>query len=247
MRDPRDLRAIGWNCHGVALRKRGKVLDTLHAQFDFDFAFFQEWSRAGAEKELFDRCIVYSAPPMGAWLRSAIAVHVGHAHAIEGEPLCSGRCIALNINLDGWPPLRLISAHLHAHTTRRDFEATIQQVRDCLNYGADDRQVILSIDAQDGLGQDHTRCGSSVGQWSVDEAGWRGDLVLELLREFDLVAVNTLRKGIHGQHTCYYDNKQQPKQIDYICCSRSLVPRLTCEVRITDAKKSDHRPLFLKA
>eukprot|EP00959_Pyramimonas_sp_CCMP1952_P287962 6021780-Pyramimonas_sp.AAC.1 len=57
-------------------------------------------------------------------------------------------------------------------------------------------RAIVSVDAQDGLGAGD---GETVGQHSATKMARRGDMLSDLMTEFDLVATNTFSRGQWGQ------------------------------------------------
>ncbi|CAK0872038.1 unnamed protein product [Prorocentrum cordatum] len=66
------------------------------------------------------------------------------------------------------------------------------------------------------------------------------------LRAFDavgLVATNTFSKGQPGQATCFFNNRKEPRQIDFTLAHRDWLRKTQCQARFSDATESDHLPL----
>ncbi|CAK0805006.1 unnamed protein product, partial [Prorocentrum cordatum] len=106
-----------------------------------------------------------------------------------------------------------------------------------------DCHAIVSFDAQDGLGFGD---GETFGQHSATKMTWRGEMLFDLMTEFDLVATNTFSRGQWGQAACYCGNRKEPGQIDFMLCRRDWLTSATCRARFTDAEQSDHLPLLLR-
>eukprot|EP00959_Pyramimonas_sp_CCMP1952_P152190 3184174-Pyramimonas_sp.AAC.1 len=89
-----------------------------------------------------------------------------------------------------------------------------------------DCHAIVSVGAQEVLGIGD---GETVGQHSAAKMTWRGELLFDLMTEFDVVATNTFSRGQWGLATCYYDNRKEPGQIDFMLCHREWLTSATCQ------------------
>eukprot|EP00959_Pyramimonas_sp_CCMP1952_P139260 2914737-Pyramimonas_sp.AAC.1 len=76
-----------------------------------------------------------------------------------------------------------------------------------------DCHAMASVGAQYGLGIGD---GETVGQYSATKMTWRGEMLFDLMTEFDLVATHTFPRGQWGQAACYCDNRKGPGQIDFM-------------------------------
>eukprot|EP00959_Pyramimonas_sp_CCMP1952_P046080 962548-Pyramimonas_sp.AAC.1 len=62
------------------------------------------------------------------------------------------------------------------------------------------------------------------------------------MQEFDLVATNTFTMGKWGQHRCFYNDRREPRQIDFMLVSRDWRRKCECQARFSDATESDRVP-----
>ncbi|CAK0806125.1 unnamed protein product [Prorocentrum cordatum] len=243
VKDIRDLTVLGWNATGVLAKRRRAVLESLTDEFDASLILFQEWCVAGGAQQTYDGYVVHVSPPSGAWQRCAIAVANSLAPSVIGEPQFHGRTMALDLQLSIWGRVRAITSHLFSHIVRCEYAETVQQLRECLTTMPIDCHAIVSIDAQDGLGVPD---GDTVGPFSTSEMAWRGEMLHDLMAEFDLIAANTYSRGQWGQAVCFFDDRKGPRQIDFMLIHRDWLSRTHCQARFTDASSSDHLPLLLR-
>ncbi|CAK0910846.1 unnamed protein product [Prorocentrum cordatum] len=220
----------------VRLLQRSRTSDMLEVSTDALAAAVLDQELK--DLKLHERLSEINDPP-----RCAIAVANSLAPSVIGEPQFHGRTMALDLQLPIWGRVRAITSHLFSHIVRCEYAETVQQLRECLNTMPIDCHAIVSIDARDGLGMPD---GDIVGPFSTSDMTWRGEMLHDLMTEFDLIAANTYSRGQWGQATCFFDNRKGPRQIDFMLIHRDWLPRTHCQARFTDASSSDHLPLLLR-
>eukprot|EP00959_Pyramimonas_sp_CCMP1952_P196943 4117724-Pyramimonas_sp.AAC.1 len=77
--------------------------------------------------------------------------------------------------------------------------------------------AIISVDAQGGLGSSG---GDSARPSLVSEQTRRGEMLRDLMVEFDLIAAITFSREKWGQCACFFDDRKGPRRIDFLLVQR---------------------------
>ena len=150
-------------------------------------------------------------------------------------------------------PRWLVSAHLDPSSCRKQYLESCTDLVSVLQLCPSDAVTIIGLDAQTCLdGVDGS--GFFVGPFTSDNllprrpplADWKARTLLNIISSFGARATNTMFRGPHGCATCFYDDRSEPKQIDYVLATSLDETAADSYAVATEAKQSDHRPVLYK-
>ena len=186
----------------------------------------------------------FIAPAVPGMRALAIIVNSKFLHGvIKDSFLVRGRACSLRLSWAGWN-LLLVCAHLCPKNSHASFLQSLADLQFLLNAAGDDH-IVLSVDAQDGVGEVDDAPDNIVGPYGDGRKGWKGTQFANLMYEYGLCVWNTLHYDELGAHTCHFFLRTEPAQIDFMC---SNVPRWAvraCRKLESDATPTDHWPILI--
>ena len=147
------LHIVGWNVLGIAKRFLNCFFRDLSKSVDWAVLMCQEFGPYRSSSLVCDdghRAFI--APAVSGMRALAIVINSRFLHAVEEDSfLTRGRACSLRMCWGGWK-LRLVCAHLSPKNSRGAYDQSLSDLQFVLD-ASDDDYIVLSVDAQDGVGK----------------------------------------------------------------------------------------------
>ena len=259
------LRIYSWNVRGCRTADFDTFLGDLENDLSWSILLLQEFT-ASRFHERFESSaghLVFLAPPIEGSRACCIVIHASIAHkVIPGSFTHRARGVAVALHWEGFN-LYLISYHMTPDYSRELYEQAFTDLHLLTlgqNIGERFRSTtfaskdllsqpfyrIIGVDAQVPIGPPLTHLQSNfIGKATAGARSWKGARFLEYAMDYDLKFVNTFAKDTIDTHTCFHDFRTEATQMDYMLAD---IPWRACHgqgVKMSDATRSDHRPVFL--
>ena len=227
----------------MAPRGTRDFLEAMSQEREWDILLLQECGDLTKLKGQVDGHKVFCSKKRTGEKQRAIIVHNAiAAAAMEDSVQDMSRVLFLDLMLEQFK-VRVSTCHMPPGRKHEDYEAALETLTSAPTHELM-HPAIIGIDAQDRAGGFEEALCKVIGTGAEEGRGWKGEQILNWCSDHEMFLAST-EPGSNGGHTCDYDGKFEPRQIDYMMISAEWRDTVTCETTESCASRSDHRPIAM--